>query len=74
MKGPGYKMAPPLRVLGLSHRNRWEIFKNLLLQNHLPKMLEIRYVALPSGLYKVCSNQGLRIQHGPTPGAPVFKK
>ena len=36
-------MAPPQRVLGSNHRN-----KNLP-QNHLPQMLEIRYVALPSG-------------------------
>ena len=44
-------MAPPQRVLGLNHRNRWKIFlKNLLLQNHLPQMFEIRFVALPGGL------------------------
>ena len=42
-----YKMAPPQRVVGLNHRNRWKIFKSLLLQNHLPQMLEIRFVALP---------------------------
>ena len=34
-------------VLGSNHRN---ILKNLLLQNHLAQMLEIGYVALPSGL------------------------
>ena len=45
----GYKMALPQRVLGSNHRNRWKIFKNFLLQNHLPLMLEIRYVALSSG-------------------------
>ena len=44
----GDKMAPPERVLGSNHRNRWNIFKNLL-QNHLPQMLEIMYVALSSG-------------------------
>ena len=43
-------MAPPKRVLCLNHRNRWKIFKNLLLQNHLPQMFEIRFVALPGGL------------------------
>ena len=43
-------MAPPKRVLGLNHRNRWKIFKNLLLQNHLPQMFEIWFVALPGGL------------------------
>ena len=42
--------GPPQRVLGLNHRNRWKIFKNLLLQNYLPQMFEIRFVALPSGL------------------------
>ena len=46
----GYKMAPPQRVLGLNHRNRWNILKNLLLQNHLPQMFENRFVALPGGL------------------------
>ena len=44
----GYKMAPPQRVLASTHRNRWKIFRNLL-QYHLHQMLEIRYVALPSG-------------------------
>ena len=38
--------GPAQRVLGLNHR---KIFKNFLLQNHLPQMLEISYVALPSG-------------------------
>ena len=42
------EMAPPQRVLGLNHRKRWKIFKNFLLQNRLPQMLEISYVALPS--------------------------
>ena len=43
-------MAPPQRVLGLSHRNRCKIFKSFLLQNHLPQMFEIWFVALPGGL------------------------
>ena len=43
-------MAPPQRVLGLNHRNRYKIFKSLLLQNHLPQMFEIWFVALPGGL------------------------
>ena len=43
-------MAPPQRILDLNHRNRWKILKNLLLQNHLPQMFEIRFVALPGGL------------------------
>ena len=46
-KVPGSKMAPRQGVLGSNHRN---IFKNLLLQNHLAQMFEILYVALPSGL------------------------
>ena len=45
-------MAPPQRVLCLSHRNKWKILKNILLQNYLLRMLEIRYVALPSGLLR----------------------
>ena len=65
-------MAPPQRVLGLNHRNRWKIFKNLL-QNHLPQMFEIRFVALPGVFYQVWSNQGLRVQSDHTPGAPEFE-
>ena len=38
-------MALPTRVLGFIEK----LLKNLLLQNHLPQMLEIRYIALPSG-------------------------
>ena len=41
-------MALPQRVVASNHRNRRKIFKNLR-QNHLPQMLEIRYIALPSG-------------------------
>ena len=37
-------------VLDLNDRNRWKIFKSLLLQNHLPQMFEIWFVALPGGL------------------------
>ena len=67
-------MAPPQRVLGSNHRKRWKILKkSLLLQNHLPQMLEIRYVALPSSPYQVYSNQGPRVQNGLTPGAPGFE-
>ena len=40
-------MALRQRVLDSNHRNRWKILKNLF-QNHLPPMLEIRYVALSS--------------------------
>ena len=43
-------MAPPQRVIALNHRNRWKIFKSLLLQNYLPQMFEIWFVALPGGL------------------------
>ena len=42
-------MAPPQRVLGSNHRNGWKILKNHLFKNHVPQMLEIRHVALPSG-------------------------
>ena len=42
-------MAPPQRVLDLNDRNRWKIFESLL-QNHLPQMFEIWFVALPGGL------------------------
>ena len=50
-------MAPPQRVLGLNDRNRWKIFKSLLLQNHLPQMFEIWFVALPGGLYLQCRSR-----------------
>ena len=43
-------MSAHQRVLGLNYRNRWKIFKSLLLQNHLPQMFEIWFVALPGGL------------------------
>ena len=43
-------MAPPQRVLGLNHRKRWKILKNLLLHNDLPQMFEIKFIALPGGL------------------------
>ena len=69
----GYKNAPPQRVLGLNHRNKFKIFKNLLLQNHLLQMFEIWFVALPVVFYQVCSNQGSRVQNGLAPGAPGFE-
>ena len=47
----GYKMAPPQKVIGLNHSNRWKIFKNLLLQNRLPQIIVIRFIALPGGLF-----------------------
>ena len=51
MKGPwGTKWPRPWESLV------WiieKLLKNLLLQNHLPQMLEIRYIALPSGLLPV---------------------
>ena len=69
----GYKMAPPQRVLGSNHRNRWKICKNLLLQNHSPQMLEIRYVALPLDPLPTLFKSGSRVQNGLTPGAPEFE-
>ena len=51
------------------HRN---ILKNLL-QNHLAQMFEIWYVAFPSALYQVCSNEGPRVQDGLWPGDPRFE-
>ena len=50
-------MAPPQRVLGLNHRNRYKIFKSLLLQNHMPQMFEIWFVALPGGLLFQCRSR-----------------
>ena len=37
-----------LYLAELNQSNTWKILKNLLLKNHMPQMLEIRYVALPS--------------------------
>ena len=45
MKVSGFRMATQ-GVLGLNHKKN---YKNLFPQNHLPKGLEIWYVALPSG-------------------------
>ena len=67
-----YKMAP-LQGVSLNHRNRWKIFKNLLLQNHLPQMFEIRYVALPGGLLPSLFKPRSRVQNGLRPGAPGFE-
>ena len=49
MKGPGSKMVLRQGVLGSITEIHRKIFKNLLIQNHLAQMLEIWYVALPSG-------------------------
>ena len=69
----GVQNGPPQRVLGLNHSNRWKIFKNLLLQNHLPQMFEIRFVALPSGLLPSLFKPRFKVQNGLTPGAPGFE-
>ena len=51
-----------------------EILKTLLLQNHLAQMLEIWYVALPSGPVPIFIQiKGPRVQDGPAPGGPRFK-
>ena len=36
-------------------------------------MLEIQYVALPSGPLLTLSNKGHRVQDGPAPGGPTLK-
>ena len=36
-------------------------------------MLEILYVALPSGPLPVCSNEGSRVRNGPAPLIPWFQ-
>ena len=73
MKVPGLKMAPDQVSLVRTIEIHRKIFKILRLQNHLAKMLEIRYVALPSSFYQVCSNVGPSVQDGPAPGGPRFK-
>ena len=45
----GVQNGPTPESPRFGHRNRWKIFKNLL-QNHLPRIFEIRFVALPGGL------------------------
>ena len=47
------------------------IFKNLLPQNHLAQILEIWYLALPSGPLPGLFSEGLRVQTGP--GVQGFK-
>ena len=67
-------MAPGQGVLGSNLRNTQEYMKkNLLFQNHLAQMQEIWYVALSSGLYQVCSNEGPRVQDGPVSGVLGLK-
>ena len=66
----GHKMAPPARVLGLNYR---KIIQNLLLQNHLPQMLEIRYVALPSGPLLILYKSRSEGPNGRTPGTSGFE-
>ena len=69
-----YKMAPPQRVLGLNHRNMWKILKNLPLQNHLPQMFEIRFVALPvCGLLPSLLKPRFKDPKWPYPRAPGFE-
>ena len=65
-------MAPPQRVLGSNHSNRWKIFKNLL-QSYLPQMLKIRYVALPGGALPSLFKPTSEGPNGLTPGAPGFE-
>ena len=55
------------------HRNRWKIFKNLLLQNHLPQMFEIRFVELPGGLLPSLFKPRFEGPKWPYPGAPGFE-
>ena len=63
MKVPGSKIVPRQGVLGSTIEMHRNILKNLLLHNYLALMLEICYVALPSGplpiLFK-CRSQGPR--------------
>ena len=54
----GVQNGPATESPRLNHRNRrnrWKILKNLLLQNHLPQMFEIRFVAMPGGLCPIMS-------------------
>ena len=46
----GVQNGPAPESPRLNHRNRYKIFKSLLLQYHLPQMFEIWFVALPGGL------------------------
>ena len=60
--------------LVLTHRNTWKVFKNLFFQNPLLQMLEIRYVALPSGpLHPIPSLfiHGPRVQNDCVPGGTI---
>ena len=61
------------RVLGSNHRNNRKIFKNLLLQNHLAQMFEIRYVALLGGLLPSLFKPRFECPNSLTLGAPGFE-
>ena len=65
-------MALSQRVLGPNRRNRLKIFKNLP-HNHLPQMLEIRYVAVPSGALSSLFKPRSEGSNGLTPRAPGFE-
>ena len=66
-------MAQPQRVLGLNHRNGWKIFKKFVLQNHLPQMFEIRFVALPASLLPSLFKPRLEGPKWPYPRGPGFE-
>ena len=65
-QGPRWYRARGSKVIVIEiHR---KIFKNFRPQNHLAKMLEIRFVAWPSGPLQILFKEGPRIQDGPAPG------
>ena len=65
MKVPGSKKALCHGVLCSNHRNTLKIFKTLLIQSQLAQMLETWHVAMPNGLFQVCSNRGPSLKDGP---------
>ena len=68
--GPGIQNGNVVGGLGF----KTEIYLNIFFSRTAwLRGLKIWYVALPVVLYQVCSNQGLRVQDGPTPGGPRFE-
>ena len=73
MKVPGSKMASGQGVLGSSYKHTQKNIQKSSSSEPLAWMLEIWYVALPSGPLPSLSNEGSKFEDGLLPGGPKFK-
>ena len=73
MKGPGSKLVLHHGVLVSIIEIHKKILKILLLQNHLAQVLEICYVALPSGPLPRMFKSKVPGSKVARPGGPRFK-